>query len=222
MSAAVLGKSSPCRRRITATHSRFPLSLFWSLTMSHRNALTSVVFVSLLAFLHVIMSYAQDPKGEPKTATRNPDTVSGATAPDLVISSLTARFIKPDKVEYEWSITNVGTADANLDGPTKSEADNVSIQAFVSKDPVFQNDDDKPAGGTILGLSPLGKLAPGESKKGQFTATIKVATRDYPYLVMMADWGKVVAEQSETNNFAAVGIGLRNEAEKTATGKATR
>jgi hypothetical protein len=79
---------------------------------------------------------------------------------DLVVSSLSAKFISPNRIQYSWTVTNVGTGPVNLDGPTASNADNVKVQAFVSKDTVFGNAGDVPAGGTILGSSPLGNLAP--------------------------------------------------------------
>jgi len=80
--------------------------------------------------------------------------------PDLVISSLSAKFIAPNKVQYSWTITNVGTGSVNMDGPTANNSDNLSVQAMVSKDTVFGNAGDVPAGGTIIGVSPLGNLAP--------------------------------------------------------------
>ncbi len=40
--------------------------------------------------------------------------------PDLVISSLSAKFIAPNKIQYSWTITNVGIGSANLNGPTPS------------------------------------------------------------------------------------------------------
>ena len=76
---------------------------------------------------------------------------------------------------------------------------------------IFKNADDSPAGGTIIGLSPLGMLAPGESKQGRFAATLKGDPRAFPILTLMADWGQVVGEANEANNFAAVGIGVSAE-----------
>jgi subtilase family serine protease len=126
--------------------------------------------------------------------------------PDLVISSLSAELTSPDTVSYSYTITNVGTEPANLDGPTGNNADNVSVQAFISKDTIFQNQDDLAAGGTILDVSPLGLLHPGESRSDSFSATITGDVMIYPYLVLMVDWGRVVRESNENNNTAAVGI----------------
>ncbi|MFN2622067.1 MAG: CARDB domain-containing protein [Chthoniobacterales bacterium] len=126
--------------------------------------------------------------------------------PDLVISSLSAKLIAPNRVQYSWTVTNVGNAPANLDGPTANNADNVSVQAFVSKDTVFGNTGDIPAGGTILGTSPLGQLAPQASKSGTFTATVQANFTKLTQLVLKVDSGKVVTEFNEDNNTAAVGI----------------
>ena len=125
---------------------------------------------------------------------------------DLVISSLSAKLIAPNRIQYSWTITNVGTAPANLDGPTANNADNVKVQAFVSKDTVFGNTGDVPAGGTILGNSPLGNLAPQASKTGTFTATVQANLTQLPHLVLKVDSGNVVTELNENNNTAAVGI----------------
>ncbi|MEY2488178.1 MAG: hypothetical protein QOC70_120 [Verrucomicrobiota bacterium] len=126
--------------------------------------------------------------------------------PDLVISSLSAKLVTPNSVKYSWTITNVGSGPANLDGPTASNADNVKVQAMLSKDTVFGNAGDVPAGGTILGPSPLGKLDPQASKSGTFTATFQGNLTQLPHLVLKVDPGNAVAELNENNNTAAVGI----------------
>jgi hypothetical protein len=128
------------------------------------------------------------------------------TRPDLVISSLSAKLVAPNRVQYSWTITNVGTVPANLDGPTGSNADNVSVQAFLSADTIFGNAGDVPAGGTILGTSPLGNLAPHASRSGTFTANFQGNIAQLPYLVLKVDWGNVVSELNENNNTAAVGV----------------
>ena len=127
--------------------------------------------------------------------------------PDLVISSLSAKIIAPNRIQYSWTITNVGTGAVNLDGPTAANSDNLSVQAMVSKDTVFGNTGDVPAGGTIIGVSPLGNLAPGASRNGTFTATVQANLTQLPHLVLKVDPGNTVAELNENNNTAAVGIG---------------
>jgi subtilase family serine protease len=77
---------------------------------------------------------------------------------------------------------------------------------MLSKDTVFQNAGDLPAGGTIIGQSPLGMLPPGGAKSGSFRATVHGTPADHPYLILKADWGNVVAESNEDNNLAVVGI----------------
>lgn len=126
--------------------------------------------------------------------------------PDLVISSLSAKLVPPNKIQYSWTITNVGSAPARLEGPTAASSDNVSVQAMLSKDTVFGNAGDLPAGGTIVGTSPLPNLAPGASKSGTFTATIPGSITLLPHLVLRVDSRNVLSELNENNNTAAVGV----------------
>ena len=126
--------------------------------------------------------------------------------PDLVISSLSAKFIPPNKIQYSWTITNVGIGSANLNGPTPSNTDNVKVQAFLSKDTIFGNAGDIPAGGTIVGNSPLPNLAPQASRSGTFTATFNGNVAQNSLLVLKVDSGNVITELNENNNTAAVGI----------------
>ena len=122
--------------------------------------------------------------------------------PDLVIQSLEVTDIGPDSFTYQYVIENVGNAPANLDGPTSAEPDNVSVQAFISADSVFNNGNDIAAGGSILGASPLGLLQPGEifAGTGSFAGAFDPST--HPYLTLQVDWGEVVPELNEANNSA--------------------
>jgi hypothetical protein len=126
--------------------------------------------------------------------------------PDLVISSLSAKLVPPNKIQYSWTITNVGSAPAKLEGPTPAGSDNVSVQAMLSKDAVFGNASDLPAGGTVVGNSPLADLAPGASKSGTFTATVPGSITLLPHLVLKVDSRNVLSELNENNNTAAVGV----------------
>jgi hypothetical protein len=55
--------------------------------------------------------------------------------PDLVISSLSAKFIAPNRIQYSWTITNVGTGPANLEGPNPANSDNLKVQALSPRIP---------------------------------------------------------------------------------------
>ena len=145
------------------------------------------------------------------TQTASADEKQLDDGPDLVISSLSASLVGEGRVSYSFTITNVGNEPANLDGPTDSNPDNVSVQAFISKDTLFRNKGDLPAGGTILGRSPLGHLKPGHSRKGLLTASVRGDAREFPYLILMVDFGKSIDESNEDNNLAAVGIGRKNK-----------
>jgi hypothetical protein len=126
--------------------------------------------------------------------------------PDLVISSLSAKLVPPNKVQYSWTITNVGAGSAKLEGPTPGNADNVKVQAMLSKDTIFGNAGDVPAGGTIVGTSPLADLASLASKSGTFTATFSGSITFLPHLVLKVDSRNVLSELNENNNTAAVGV----------------
>jgi len=134
------------------------------------------------------------------------DQYGKVCTPDLVVSDLEITSVTADAVFYEFEIMNRGDAPADLDGPTNAEHDNVSVQAFFSSDTVFNNADDQPAGGAVLGLSPLGNLMPGESMTQSRKVTIPFNAGTHPYLTIKADWGGVVDESNEDNNTAAAKI----------------
>ena len=132
------------------------------------------------------------------------DDIAVSRNADLVVSQLEVTSFSSSQISYSYTLQNVGSSPVNLDGPTSANYDNVSVQAYVSTDPVFNNGDDLPAGGTVVGLSPLGLLLPGESISGTFTSSVAaVDPLVHPYLALKADWGQVVVESDEDNNTAA-------------------
>ena len=137
-------------------------------------------------------------------STGIPVTVSNTIQPDLVITSLQVTSFTSGRIQYSYTIKNVGTGPANLDGPTSAEHDNVSIQAFLSSDNIFNNVGDIAAGGSILGLSPLGELTPGETYTGSYSASYPADIAATPYITIKIDYGDVVNESNESNNTAAV------------------
>jgi|GEM_PF-6198693 len=126
--------------------------------------------------------------------------------PDLVVRDLSIQAVTTDAVFYNYTITNVGDAPANMDGPTNANPDNVSVQAFFSADQVFNNAGDQPAGGSIISAAPLGDLMPGESVSRSRTVSIPFNANTHPYLTIKADWGDSLAESNESNNTAAAKI----------------
>lgn len=129
---------------------------------------------------------------------------SDDTCPDLIINELFVDTFSTSYIRYRYSIKNIGTKAANLDGPSGVNFDNVSIQTFLSSDTTFNNSDDVATGGTILGLSPLGYLKPGEvTPLYTFAATpASLDVDDKPFFMIKADWGEVVDECNEGNNVA--------------------
>ena len=131
-------------------------------------------------------------------------TMASLSMPDLVISDLAITSFVDGQATYTYTITNIGDGPANLDGPTADDADNVAIQGFASADEIFHNAGDIPVGGSIIGISHLGILMPGESISGSFGAGGNFDPSTHPYLTVKADWGEVVTESNEANNTAAV------------------
>ena len=135
-----------------------------------------------------------------------PYRIHRGDGPDLVISALSATLVEQKRVHYSYTIRNMGTQPANLDGATDANHDNVKVQAFISNDSVFRNEGDLPAGGTIVGRSPLGMLMPGESRDGEFSASIKGNVEELPFLILTVDFGKAIEESNEDNNIAVAPI----------------
>ncbi len=110
--------------------------------------------------------------------------------PDLVFTNLTITSIADTRVEYSYTIKNVGES-------TIESLYNVSIQNFYSADTVFNDADDKAAGGSILGVST--GLAPNATYSGKYYASGAVPA-DKPYLTAKIDWGNAISEGNESNN----------------------
>ena len=141
--------------------------------------------------------------------------VETAGQPDFIVSSLEITSIDSyqggDYYSIDYTIKNIGAAAGNLDGPTDEEWDNMTIQFYHSADTIFNNNDDIPGGGTIIGLSPLGNLAPGESIDRTGSVFIEASgigiTGDstvLPYITIKAEWRNNISESDETNNTAYV------------------
>ncbi len=140
--------------------------------------------------------------------------------PDL-ICTLKIIDIAPDRVNYVYTIKNIGTGNANLDGPTNAQSDNLSIQGYFSKDEVYDASD-IPAGGTIIGTSPLGLLKPQTIRTSSTAASkpnpsfypqtkdmnLKTLIKAYPFIIVKIDNGNNVPEINESNNYATVRIEL--------------
>ena len=126
--------------------------------------------------------------------------------PDLVVRNLSIREVTTDAVFYDFTITNVGDAPANMDGATDAAHDNLDIQTFVSADKHFNNAGDIAAGGRIISGSPMGDLMPGQSVSQSWKTSVDFDASTHPYLTMKVDWGQSVDESNERNNTAAAKI----------------
>ncbi len=120
--------------------------------------------------------------------------------PDLTIE-VTVTNITPSGVNYNYIITNIGDADADLNVPTSAGYDNVSIQNYWTNDPDPNNfpSGGAAAGGSIIGSSPLPILQPGETFSGSYGASNNLSS-SYQYLALKVDWGNSIDECDENNN----------------------
>jgi CSLREA domain-containing protein len=129
------------------------------------------------------------------TATATGTILNDDGLPDLVISNLTVNSVA-DVIQYTITISNVGTASANL---------NVGLQNHLSADEIYGNSDDVAAGGRIISASnPPDVLGPGESLTMSYFAVGVVYPVTRPYLVVTVDSLNTLLESDETNNTIAV------------------
>ncbi len=163
-----------------------------------------VELVKLVEIFESDADYLLQPSIKSKGGITVPDECSAKS--DLIVTSLKVTSITNNSIRYSYTIKNIGHAPANLDGPTDVDHDNVSVQAFLSEDTIFNNAGDLPAGGTILGVSPLGELDPDDTFTGSFGANTTVNPSEMRYLTIKVDWGDSVDELNEENNTASASI----------------
>ncbi len=125
-------------------------------------------------------------------------------APDLVISQLSAKLVSANRVQYSWTVTNVGAGLAQLGGLGSNGRDRVAVQAYLSATTLYNHPGNVPAGGIVIGFSSTDVLAPGASKSGMFTSNFTANIVQLSYLVLKVDSLSVLPEIREDNNTAAV------------------
>lgn len=120
--------------------------------------------------------------------------------PDLIATSLTVTYFSDTLIKYSYTIKNIGEARANMDGLTTADDDNLSVGACQTEDTI-SSVSDVPAGGTIVGSSPLGFLIPGQSRSGSFHFYFyNIDRAKYRYLKLIVDVKSSVKESYENNN----------------------
>ncbi len=130
--------------------------------------------------------------------------ITGESIPDLIVSSLLITSFLPPTIKYSYTITNIGSEPAILEGQTSVEVDNVAVNALLSADMIFNNSGDIEAGGSVLDLSPLDRLEPGASVSNSGIVTASFDAALTPYLILMVDQADIVFEDDETNNSLAI------------------
>lgn len=126
--------------------------------------------------------------------------LGGTPQPDLIIESLRVDEYSADSVLFYYDVKNVGDFPANLEGPTLSDSDNVSIMSFFSEDRIYNNGNDILANQQIIGPSPLGILNPGDVYTGTFTTSYPPDSAFLSYLTLMIDNTNRIIEISDLNN----------------------
>lgn len=118
------------------------------------------------------------------------NTYSLLLAPDLVITNAEITSKVGSRLNYTFTIKNVGHTAVN-------DLYNISIQNLYSANTIFNDKGDVPCGGCILGVK--GSLAPGESYTGTFYSLIE-APIGTNYMLIKIDSGEIEEETDETNN----------------------
>ncbi|MBK7370922.1 MAG: T9SS type A sorting domain-containing protein [Saprospiraceae bacterium] len=120
-----------------------------------------------------------------------------AQCPDLKITNASILSDISKGIRYAINISNIGNQDANLQGATASEEDNVTIQSYLSNDQVIDAQD-KRIQDVLLGVSPLTVIKPGEV----FSIVNKdsVVATGYRFLIIKIDPLNKLNECAELNN----------------------
>ncbi|WP_158265064.1 CARDB domain-containing protein [Blastopirellula marina] len=146
-----------------------------------------------------------EPKVElPKVETAKARTPVMTRGPDLAFTSIDAVMVEKNRLKSTFTITNHGDEPVGLNGSLTGARRGVSIKAFQSKDQQFNNADDQPLGEVSITNSRV--LQPGESVTDAFTVMALDSIKSHPYLTVMVDYQKTVAESNEKNNYAAAEI----------------
>lgn len=156
-----------------------------------KNQFSPILALSAGVFLILFTTCKKEPAPEP-----------APNKPDLIVTDIKITTWDSMSIYYTYTIQNIGNWRVNLDGLTGKEEDNVKVQAFVSPDSAYEAGKETPAGGSILGLSPLGYLRQGESFNGNFYVNgldMKKAV-ELPFFILYVDWANTVEEEKEENN----------------------
>ena len=152
--------------------------------------------ISLIFLSFVVLFFACE-----KEQMNNPLPPGTAGMPDLVGDTIAITGWSDTLLSYYWTIRNIGLKGAWMDGPTNSEEDNLGGQVYQSEDTILNILSDIPAGGTIVGLSPLGFLEAGSTISNSFYMSYpNLDTSKYQYLILLVDYGNSVNESNEDNN----------------------
>lgn len=138
------------------------------------------------------------------TNTEIPDEslyLDPATCPDLQIESIRVAKQKKNYVIIEYTIKNNGKGPANIEGPSKSQDDNIAVKAFMTSSSKLNK------GALVLGGDVVenrsknaGPLLPGETHTTKIRLDTNTMTRFTPVIILELDTFGQVRECDETNN----------------------
>ncbi len=163
-------------------------------------------FENLMPGTYIITPSHEDYGFEPETATvhesqfkiSNPVIsgidFTGEIKPDLIVTSVAVTEVRSGYIVYDYTIKNIGSAPAYLGNPPDGSGFRVTVQAMLSNDEIFGNDDDIPACGKKL----TGVLNPGDTQDGSYHCDADAYGSKY--LIVMIDRHNVEDELDETNN----------------------
>jgi hypothetical protein len=135
------------------------------------------------------------------------DNVKISTFSDLIVSKLLPTYYDSvsGKLQYQYTVMNVGDSPANIEGATSAATDNVMVTGILSSNSVLGDSDDVPAGSAPLYGDRAGLLEAGQSTTGQIDVSASV-TGSSPYLFLQVDSTGIATESDETNNITRVQI----------------
>lgn len=129
-------------------------------------------------------------------------TKQAITCPDLAISELTVSNYSSNTISFNYKYKNIGTATADVSGPTFSLNDNANIKIAFSADRIFDAADQLLTEVPI----PFNVFANAISTGSKSFSGINLNTATHPYLVLQIDENNLVNECNESNNDFAVRI----------------
>lgn len=133
--------------------------------------------------------------------TTNPEPIFDPNnCPDLRIEAIKVVKQSKNAVTIEYTIKNIGTGPANLEGISKKEKDNIAVKAYMTSSSKLVKGALILGGDFVKNRKNKGDLMPNET----YTTTIKLDTNEMtkftPIVILELDTFGQIQECDETNN----------------------